>query len=104
MSEKKTTYTKLYFRSVPPKTGYFAGAVHEVPEADAERYVYQGYARTLTPTLPKDIPGREELIENDVFTLIQVQQQADSLESLFGIGKTTASKIRAYLKKESTKD
>lgn len=101
---KTTKYVRVKFRQAPPKSGYFTNRIHEVPEELADEYVELGYAQMLTPTLPNDIPGREELIKNDILTLKQVLQQAETLEDLEGIGKTTAGKIRAYLKKESTKD
>jgi hypothetical protein len=59
---------KLYFFKSPPRTGYFAGKTHEVPEDKATEYIKAGYAREATKVLDESVPFRAKLIKAGIET------------------------------------
>lgn len=98
MSKAKEKYIPLYFRKAPPKTGYHAGLVHEVPESLAKTYVKKGYATEPTPVLPKDIPFRKELIAHGIETIGELEKMKD-VKVVKGIGAAGEREIAEYLAK-----
>lgn len=93
----KIKYVELYFRKVPPKTGYFAGKVYPVPEDKAKEYLKDGYCTEPTQVLPKDVPYRKELIAAGIETLDEIKSAKD-IKDVKGIGEAAEKEIAEYLK------
>ncbi|MBW1612413.1 MAG: hypothetical protein JRJ57_00230 [Deltaproteobacteria bacterium] len=76
---------------------YFPDDVTELEQKQATTLIKAGYATTVEEggDLPKDIPGRRELIKAGV-SYDELQKITD-LESIEGIGAATAKKISEYL-------
>ena len=103
MSKSKEKYVPVYFRKAPPKTGYFAGRVHDVPESKAKQYIKDGYGTKPTEVLPKDFPYRKELIAAGIETVDEVKDAKD-LTSVKGIGDAAEKQIAVYLYGEADDD
>ena len=87
------------------KYGYFPGDVcdlskKEFKELAKTKHVIEYVApepEAPAIDLPEDFPGRDALIENNVFTLAEVKEIEDFTE-IKGIGKSLNAQIHEYLK------
>jgi hypothetical protein len=95
--EKDRNLVKKYFKKKPPKSGYFKGRVHLVPEDLAKELEKQGYCRDVTETLPNDLPGRDAFLEAGIETVEEIKE-LDDLTKVNGIGDATAEDIVEYFK------
>lgn len=79
---------------------YSVGEVAELPKSQADELVAAGMVEILKDynTLPPDIPGREQLLENGIKTIEELSHITDFTE-LEGISKTIDKRLKAYLKK-----
>ena len=96
---------KIKFLHPVPGYAYFAGDVCEINDSRGAKLIAQGAAFMIPETegtpnnLPENIPAREVLFENGLENMADVQNAIETLTDLNGIGKATAKKINAFVKK-----
>jgi len=86
---------KVRFTARPKDSSYFADTIEQVPEHLAEKYISEGFAIPLTPSLPNDFPSRDKLIKAGLLTLAEIR--STDLSSIEGLNKALITKIEKAL-------
>lgn len=98
--KKKDSLTKIFIMRAKKGYAYRPGDIYEVPAEQAEDLIESGHAREPKATLPKDMPGRDELIAAGYET-VKAIMNIDDLTKVPGIGSATEQEIAKYLKENS---
>lgn len=86
---------KLFFKSVPKNSAYFAGTIDEVPESLAKEFIRSGHAIEAEKVLPNDFPSRAAFIKKGLFAIEEIR----AIEVANDFGADVASKVKDYLSK-----
>jgi hypothetical protein len=93
----------VFIRNTAPfGYAYAEGEPLDCSSAQGNEFIELGYARLVEDSeegLPKELPGRDALIAAGIKEVKDVPTEVEALNELNGIGKATAEKIVAFLKK-----